>query len=180
MALTPAQRTALKAFIDNDPELAAYPMNQDGYLDLANRLNQEATPATFYVWRSSVPIDEIMRNGMDWTLVDGLTVGKARIWEWLGRLGAIDASKVNVRAGIDEAWKGTGAALVAVRANIYAHYAAVGDQRRDLRPRPLPRGKAARQYLGRQRRRSDTGHADVRGRRDVDGRVTDARSVVGD
>ncbi len=121
MALTAPQRTTLKAFIDGTPEFAAYPMNQDGYLDLATRLNQAATPTTFFVWRSSVPIDEIMRNGMDWTLVDGLTVGKARIWEWLGRLGVIDASKVNVRAGIDEAWKGTGAALVAVRANIYAH-----------------------------------------------------------
>jgi hypothetical protein len=47
-------------------------------------------------------------------------VGKARIWDWLGRLGTINAAKVNVRAGIDAAWVGNAADL-AVRAAVYVH-----------------------------------------------------------
>jgi len=54
---------------------------------------------------TAVNPDEIMRNGMDWTQVDNLTVGKARIWDWMTKLGSFDASKVNIRAGIDECWK---------------------------------------------------------------------------
>ena len=61
-----------------------------------------------------------MRNGMDWTQVDNLTVGKARIWDWMTRLGTFDPSKLNIRAGIDAAWVGT-AAMLAVRATVYTH-----------------------------------------------------------
>jgi hypothetical protein len=57
---------------------------------------------------------------MDWTRVDNLTVGKARIWDWLCRLGSFNPAKANVRAGIDAAWVGTAADL-AVRANVYTH-----------------------------------------------------------
>jgi hypothetical protein len=72
------------------------------------------------VWRTNVPIDDIMRNGMDWARVDNLTAGKARIWDWMGRLGTLDASKPNIRAGIDATWVGTAADL-AVRATVYTH-----------------------------------------------------------
>lgn len=119
MALTTQQLQTLKAFIDADPILAAYPANSDGAYDLARVLNQPAEPA-FIVWRTNVSIDEIMRNGMDWARVDNLSVGKARIWDWLGRLGQFDASKPNVRAGIDATWVGTAADL-AVRAAVYTH-----------------------------------------------------------
>ena len=61
-----------------------------------------------------------MRNGMDWARVDNLSVGKARIWDWMTRLGSFNAAKVNVRAGIDAAWGGTAADL-AVRAQAYPH-----------------------------------------------------------
>lgn len=61
-----------------------------------------------------------MRNGMDWTRVDNLSVGKARIWDWLSRLGTINASQANVRAGIEAAWVGTQADL-AVRAAVFGH-----------------------------------------------------------
>ena len=76
----------------------------------------------YIVWRTQVNQDEIMQNGFDWVRVDNLSVGKARIWEWLfnneGR--TINPSKPNVRLGIDEAWKGTAADL-AVRDAIYIH-----------------------------------------------------------
>jgi hypothetical protein len=117
--LTQEQLATLKAAILADGALSAFPMNSDGDYEIARELNKEATPA-YVVWRSSVPLDEIMRNGMDWTRVDNLSVGKARIWDWLSRLGTINAAQPNVRAGIDAAWVGTAADL-AVRAAIYTH-----------------------------------------------------------
>lgn len=117
--MTPEQLATLKAAILAVPELAAKPMNSDGDYDIAAAINQ-TDPVNFIVWKTSVSIDEIMRNGMDWARVDNLSVGKARIWEWLGKLGTIDPSKTNVRAGIDAAWGGTSADL-AVRAAIYVH-----------------------------------------------------------
>jgi hypothetical protein len=119
MALTTQQKSTLKAYIEADPTLSAFPQNSDGAYAIAGLLNVEASPA-FIVWKTDVSIDEIMRNGMDWARVDNLSVGKARIWDWLGRLGTINASKTNVRAGIDAAWVGTAADL-AVRAAIYTH-----------------------------------------------------------
>ena len=79
-------------------------------------------PSTFTVWRTAVPQDEIMQNGFDWVQVDNLSVGKARIWEWLfsNDNRTMNPSKPNVRAGIDECWKGT-SAMLAVRAAIYVH-----------------------------------------------------------
>lgn len=117
--MTPAQLATLKAAILADPVLDAYPNNSDGAYDMAQFLNQLATPS-YIVWRTAVDPDEIMRNGMDWTRVDNLSLGKARIWEWMSRLGTFDPSKINIRAGIDAAWVGTAQDL-AVRAIVYTH-----------------------------------------------------------
>lgn len=117
--MTPAQKATLKAYIEADATLNALPRNGDGYFDMARLLNLEATPA-FTVWKTSVPVDDIMRNGMDWTRVDNLSVGKSRIWDWMTRLGSINPSKVNVRAGIDATWVGTASDL-AVRDSVYTH-----------------------------------------------------------
>lgn len=119
--LNSAQNTALAAFIAADPVLSAYPHTGDGAWEIAARLNAAATP-DFIVWRTSVPQDEIMQNGFDWTRVNNLSVGSARCWEWLfaNQQNAINPSKANVRAGIDEVWKGTAQDL-AVRAAVYVH-----------------------------------------------------------
>lgn len=114
-----AQQVVLKAYIEADETLNALPRNGDGYYEMVRLLNLEATPA-FVVWKTSVPVDDIMRNGMDWTRVDNLTAGKARIWDWMTRLGSINPAKTNVRAGIDATWVGTAADL-AVRASVYTH-----------------------------------------------------------
>jgi hypothetical protein len=121
MALTPAQLTTLKAAINANPTWAAFPMTSDGAYDLAALLNATANPA-YVVWKTSVTQDEIMQNGFDWVRVDNLSVGKARIWEWLfdNQTASINPSKLNVRSGIDECWKGTAADL-AVRAAVYVH-----------------------------------------------------------
>jgi hypothetical protein len=119
MSLSPAQLATLKATILADPVLNAYPQNSDGAYNMAIFLDQPATP-DFIVWKTSVDPDEVMKNGMDWTRVDNLSVGKARIWDWMSRLGTFNPSKTNIRAGIDAAWVGTAADL-AVRAMVYTH-----------------------------------------------------------
>ena len=119
--MIPEQLATLKAAILADNALASQPMNSDGAFEIAAALNQTATP-TFYVWRTEVSQDEIMQNGFDWVRVDNLSVGKARIWEWLfdNSSASINPSKANVRAGIAECWKGT-AADNAVRLSVFQH-----------------------------------------------------------
>lgn len=116
--MTPAQLSALKTFALADPTAADYiTAGSDGLL--AQWFN-EAT--SFVVWRTRVSQDEITQNGFDWVRVDNLSVGKARIWEWLflNEFRSINPSKDNVRAGIAECWKGTAADL-AVQAAVLTH-----------------------------------------------------------
>ena len=102
MALNQSQLQALRAYIDATPELAALPNSNDGAYEIASLLNTIASPQ-WIVWRTSVSQDEVMQNGFDWTRVDNLSVGKARIWEWLfnNQSRAFNPSKINVRAGIE-------------------------------------------------------------------------------
>jgi hypothetical protein len=117
--MTLAQLQALKAAIDADPVLAALPLNSDSSFTIADEFNKDAVP-TFYVWRSSLDINEIMSNGFDWTRVDNMTVGEARIWQFMTQLGTINPSRANVRAGVNEAFKGT-AQDNTTRLAIYGH-----------------------------------------------------------
>lgn len=119
--MTPAQLQTLKAYIAADQVLAAYPQNTDGAYDIAIKLNLTAVP-DYIVWRTSVSQDEIMLNGFDWTRVDNLSVGAARVWQWMFDNGgkSFNPSKVNIRAGIDQVWRGTAQDL-AVRAVVYTH-----------------------------------------------------------
>lgn len=118
--LTTSQRSALKDFILAQSELAQL-VEDKVYSAIADWLNTQ-DPANYVIWKTKVYQDEIMQNGFDWVQVDNLTVGKGRIWEWMfnNANNAIDPSKTNVRAGIDEAWKGT-TAMLAVRAQVYTH-----------------------------------------------------------
>ncbi len=119
-SLTNAQLTTLKACINAVPEWAALPNNSDTASTIASGLNQTANPA-WIVWRGDVSRDDVTGDGFDWTQVDNLTTGQARIWELIfqtqtGRINFGDAGK---RAGISEAWKGT-AAKVAVATFIFS------------------------------------------------------------
>jgi hypothetical protein len=70
--------------------------------------------STVIVWRSSVSRKEATADGFDWTQVDNLTTGQARIWfDGLFADGPMNPSDAGQRAGVAEAWKGT-AAKVAV------------------------------------------------------------------
>lgn len=108
MALTPSQYTTLKNHIAADPTLAEIPLGSDGDFAIATVLNAAASPA-FYVWRRQVRLMDVQQaSGFNWTLVDGLSAGRARIWEWMSRSGLMDASQDNVRDGINNAFQGTG------------------------------------------------------------------------
>jgi hypothetical protein len=117
--LTTAQIAIVKADIAANTDTNNIPAGSDGSWTIANLYNELAVP-DYFVWRTNVPADEVMRNGMDWTRVDNLSIGKARIWEWMTKLGSFNASKANIRAGIDACWVGTAADL-AVRAAVYTH-----------------------------------------------------------
>ena len=119
MALTPEQKATLKAFVEADPVLSLKPATAQGAYEIAAALQATASPA-FTVWMSSTTRKEILQNGFDWTRLDNLSVGKARIWSDIFVDGALNASKINVRAGIDAVWAGTAADL-AVRASVYSH-----------------------------------------------------------
>lgn len=122
MALSSSQLLIFKAAIVADQDPAVIAALSSGSLGTIVQIyNTPAIPAHI-VWRSRVPQDEIMQNGFDWTQVDNLSVGKARIWEWLFNNAdrVFNPSKANVRAGIDATWVGTAQAL-AVRASVYAH-----------------------------------------------------------
>lgn len=117
--LTPSQMLTLKAACQADTTCANM-IASTSPDDFAIAAWFNASTATYIIWRDAVPVDDIMRNGMDWTRVDNLSVGKARIWDWMTRLGTLNCTRANIRAGIDATWVGTAADL-AVRATVYTH-----------------------------------------------------------
>lgn len=106
MALTTAQRTTLAAHIraNSDPTVAAAlaVRNDNAIVTVYN------ADSALLVWRTNIEPDEY-RGALDWTEVDNLTVGRARIWEWLTQnmTVSINASKPNVRAGLNNAFNNT-------------------------------------------------------------------------
>lgn len=108
--LTDAQKLILKADILADPVLSVLPHNVDAASTIATAYDVIVVPA-FIVKRTSVSVQEIMENDFLWTYVDNMTVGKARIWQWLTQYGTFNPSKPNVWAAIQEAYKGTAEAL---------------------------------------------------------------------
>lgn len=108
MALTTAQLTILKADIQANSDLNVNPSNSDGDLAIALLYNVNASPA-YWVWKTSASGKVIMGDaGFDWTRVDNLSVGKARIWEWMLMSGTIDPSQANIRAGMAACFSAVG------------------------------------------------------------------------
>lgn len=118
MTLTPAQLAALKSdILANAATLQAAIDTLDGNV-IAAFYNALAAPS-FTVWKTIVSPKDVMKQaGWNWTRVDNLSVGKARIWEWIKDSGMFSAADANVRAGIDAVWVGTQADLD-VRAAVY-------------------------------------------------------------
>lgn len=78
---------------------------------LADWLN--AADATCTVWRHDVGVQEALRS-MVWTEIDALTVGKARIWDWMSRTGTLDARDTNIRQGLADAFSAATATRTAL------------------------------------------------------------------
>lgn len=116
--LTPEQRSALKTWVDAN-------LQNPTEHDVRAALNALASPE-FLVWKTSVTRREILQNGFDWTRLDNLSVGKARVWQdiFAGIDGngeaSLNPSKINVRTGIESVWVGTQLDLN-VRAAVFAH-----------------------------------------------------------
>lgn len=105
MNLSPAQKTTVKNYLDAN----AAQLSDDA---AAAQLNAAAAPS-YLAWKSVVLLTDVQAAiGFDWTRVDNLSVGKARIWDWM--FNAIDAMQPwrgNYRAGINAVWVGTQADL---------------------------------------------------------------------
>jgi hypothetical protein len=104
---TNAQLLAIKAAITANPTWNAYPLTDDGFTDLATQLNKLTSPA-YIIWNESVSVTKTMVGAFDWTRVDNLSVGKARIIEWMDRAGLVNAGDTAVIAGINAAFSAVG------------------------------------------------------------------------
>lgn len=118
MNLTTQQLQTLRAWTDAN-------LNNPSEFDIQAALNAPSSPA-FIVWKTLVTRREILQNGFDWTRLDNLSVGKARVWNDMFAWDAgdddpaINPSLPNIQAGINAVWVGTQADLD-VRAAVYAH-----------------------------------------------------------
>lgn len=101
--LTTTQVATLRTVVQADPTAAALAAAADD-VGLAAWLNAP-DPAACIVWRSDVPISEANAT-MVWTEVDGLAVGKARIWEWMRLVNVLDYRQASIRQGINDAFAG--------------------------------------------------------------------------
>jgi len=105
MKLNPLQFQAVLDYILADPVLGALDRHVSGnaFDIITPALNAPAAP-DFIVW-TDCSVQEIIENGFIWTAVDSLSVGKARIWEWMSASGKfIDGRKGNVRQGLKDAF----------------------------------------------------------------------------
>lgn len=128
MALSSSQLSTLKTAIAGNATWAAYPLNDDGYADLATALNQIANP-TFTVWKTNVKVSDIL-DSIDWTrytpngaLTDAALTLDFEAQKRIARSNdvqikqmnlqlmvqgrdTLDASKPNIRAGLRDAVTG--------------------------------------------------------------------------
>ncbi len=109
--LTLTQMTTLKAACNADQTCAALAASADD-VALAAWFNT-ADPGACIVWRSDVRIEEA-NSAMVWTEIDAMTAGKARIWEWMSKLGTLDARSANIRQGLSDAFSSATATRTAL------------------------------------------------------------------
>lgn len=119
MPLTSTQLTTLKNAIAADSNVNTISNTSDGNFDIAVYFNQLASP-DYFVWATSVKSADLQgQPNFDWSRVDNMTVGQARIWELMTRFGIVNPSFAAVRAGINSAFSGTVPGDVATRLAIF-------------------------------------------------------------
>ena len=118
--LTTAQLTTLKAYINADATLAAYPMTDDGYFDLSRMMLELPTPA-FWVWSTNVDVQDV-KDAIVWANLtptdapDGTQAWANRSLQCQGKqfslqlilpvTGTLNGAKANVRTGLQDALQG--------------------------------------------------------------------------
>lgn len=106
--LTGPQLVTLKAHIDADPVIAAWPNNSDGNTEIAKALNLNASPS-FTVWKTMVPIVHVGRAFNASELAGLTTVNLTRLQTLAQYLaGGLNPSDANVRAFFDDIFSGAG------------------------------------------------------------------------
>lgn len=111
--LASAQLTTLKTTCNADATCAAMLASADDG-GVAAWFNTP-DPLNCIGWRHDITILEATR-AMVWTEIDALTIGKARIWEWMRTLGTLDAREAAIRQGISDAFSGATATRTALTA----------------------------------------------------------------
>lgn len=82
MALTPAQETILRNYVNADPALSQQPHNSDGAYAIAQALNQVAAPA-WIVWKEAyTPQEKASAIDVGITQLDALTSSKRDSLLW--------------------------------------------------------------------------------------------------
>lgn len=102
--MTPQQISTLKVLMNASPEALALAQAAED-IELAAWFNAD-DPGGYIVWRPDVSISEA-NAVMVWTEIDALSVGKARIWEWMRLVPVLDYRQPSVRQGINDAFAGT-------------------------------------------------------------------------
>ena len=121
MALTAAQNATLKAAINADPTLSAYPNTPDGSQDMCNQqLNLNAIPS-YICWKPLVAINATgeVFDGTEWA---GMTAAN------ISRLSCVaaylvqgyNASRADVREMFNDVWSGAGGQIT--RTNLLAFW----------------------------------------------------------
>jgi len=111
-AFTETEKTQLRTAAQAEPTIATC-ISQGNDVCVADWFN---ATSTFTAWRTNVPVSEYYNSAIVWTAVDGLAVGKARIWEWMSMLETLNPSKLNVRQGFADAFGAASATTVAATA----------------------------------------------------------------
>lgn len=112
MILSNQQKTTLKTYVEADTTLNSLPHNADGAFAVAEAMNAVMVPS-FYVWKSRIDTLELF-DSLVWTAVDNLTVGKARIFEWMVLAGTISPENNSTRVGIRQCFGADSATEIAI------------------------------------------------------------------
>jgi hypothetical protein len=126
VTLSAAQLVALKNDIAADPVLNAQPRNSDGADAVAKAYNLPATP-DFWVWRSSVSLDEYVNSvsvdgtTFSWTGTGYITRAQGERDAWVAMFqatGSANPSLANVRQAVADIFSGNTAPAPANRTHL--------------------------------------------------------------
>lgn len=108
MSLTSAQLAQLKADIEADGTLNAFPNTPDGAFAIAQIYNAQASP-DFTVWKTSVPMVEIGKNIDGAELANRTTGDNTRLQTIVALSGGfINPSNIDQRMFFDDVFSGAG------------------------------------------------------------------------